>query len=118
MKEIGLFVNALQIGVIMFTKQQAIITYLQNRKIIGDQGTIRVQGKNLEVTIDLPGNSNRAKKNPVHTKGGYKKWVPKPKYLKWAYFANVLSRITYGFLAWGKIFMTKTMIIKINSSIS
>ena len=44
-----------------------------------------------------------------------KKWGPKPKYLKWAYSAIVLPRLTYGCLAWGNAVTTKNMINKINS---
>ena len=44
-----------------------------------------------------------------------KKWGPKPKFLKWAYNAIVLPRLTYGCLAWGNAITTKNMINKINS---
>ena len=44
-----------------------------------------------------------------------KKWGPKPKFLKWAYNAIVLPRLTYGCLAWGNAINTSTISNKINS---
>ena len=65
------------------------------------------------MTVNLPGNHTYI--TPLAEQNNACKWGPKPKYLKWAYNAIVLPRLTYGCLAWGNALTTKTMIEKINS---
>ena len=116
-KEIGLSFNALKTEVIMFSKATSIVKHLPNRLIIGNHRVpFGFKAKYLGVTLDskltwqphINNAINRAKQYLyVLRKAISKKWGPKPKYLKWAYNAIVLPRLTYGCLSWGNAVSTK-----------
>ena len=124
-KKMGLSFNALKTEVVMFSKATSIVKHLPNRLIVG---THRVpfgfKAKYLGVVLDskltwqthIDNNVNRAKQYLyILRKAISKKWGPKPKYLKWAYNAIVLPRLTYGCLAWGNAITTTNMVNKVNS---
>ena len=124
-QEMGLAFNALKTEVIMFSKATSINKHLPNRLKIGDHRVpFEFRAKYLGITLDSKltwqphiNNAMTRAKQYLYTlrKAVSKKWGPKPKYLKWAYNAIVLPRLTHGCLAWGNAITQKTMIQKINS---
>ena len=98
--------------------------HLPNRLIIGNHRVpFGFKAKYLGVTLDskltwqphINNAINRAKQYLyIIRKAITKKWGSKPKYLKWAYNAVVLPRLSYGCLSWGNAVTTKAMVNKIN----
>ena len=122
-QQIGLSFNALKTKVVMFSKATSIVKH--NRLIIGTHRVpfgfkMKYLGATLNSKLTWQPHLNitvsRAKQY-LYTlrKAISKKWVPKQKYLKWAYNAIVLPRLTYGCLAWGNVVTTKARINTINS---
>ena len=109
----------------MFSTATSITKHLPNRLKIGNHRVpFSFRAKYLGVTLDSKlswqlhiNNAITRAKQYLYTlrKAISKKWGPKPRYLKWAYNAIVMPRLTYGCLAWGHTITTKTMINKINS---
>ena len=101
----------------MFSKATSIVKHLTNQLILGNHRVpFGFRAKYLGVVLDskltwqlhINNAINRAKQYlSVLRKAISKKWGPKPKYLKWAYNAIVLPRLTYGCLAWENAVTTK-----------
>ena len=123
-RKIGLAFNAIKTEVIMLSKATSIVEHLPNRLIIWNHRvSFGFKAKSLGVTdIELmwqPHKNcalNRAKQYLyILNKAISNKWGPKSKYMKWAYNAKALPRLTYGCLAWGNAVAMKAMVNKINS---